>query len=185
MRKFIKVDRDLTGQKNNLLTAKNKIEKNGRWYWNCECECGGNTCIREDFFISGKTKSCGCYGSRNSIYKINRKAPGESALNSLFNSYKGSAKKRNHEFHLTIDQFKTLVSQNCHYCEAPPRDSIFNKRAYGDFKSNGIDRKFSSIGYLIENCLPCCSSCNLMKGTLDYHDFIARCGVIYLIRKIK
>src|SRR5260221_12075048 len=109
-RKFIKVNRDLRGQKNYLLTAVEKIDKNGRWYWNCSCECGGNTCIREDFFISGKTKSCGCFGSRHSLYKINQKPSGESSHNSHYGAYKRHAARRKISFNLSKEQFFVITS---------------------------------------------------------------------------
>lgn len=185
LRKFIKVDRNLSGQKNNLLTASYKIEKNGRWYWVCSCDCGGTTSIREDYFVTGKTKSCGCYGSQNSIYKINQKPPGVSALNSVFRSYQASAKRRGISFEITKEEFSAIVMQNCHYCDSPPSDTCFNKTANGILKINGIDRKSSFGPYALNNILPACKSCNFMKGTLEYNDFIARCGVVYLTRKIK
>jgi hypothetical protein len=43
---------------------------------------------------------------------------------------------------------------------------------YTDFIYNGIDRKINSIGYVYENCLPCCEICNKAKGTRTYEEYI-------------
>ena len=62
--------RDLTGLKYGKLTIlsfdrrENRPQKNGKphylYYWFCQCECGGRTCIPSDYFKYGNTKSCGC-----------------------------------------------------------------------------------------------------------------------------
>lgn len=174
-RKFIKVDRDLAGQKNHLLTAIRKVEKNKRWYWECLCECGSATIIREDYFVKGKTKSCGCIGSRNSIYKINQKAPGESAYNSHFNAYKNQAKKREINFLLTKEYFFKLTQGNCFYCNAPPKELSYNKRSHGLAVANGIDRINSKGSYNVDNCVTCCKYCNTAKASLTHEEF---CEVI-------
>lgn len=54
-----------------------------------------------------------------------------------------------------------LLVQDCHYCGSKPGSN------YG-----GIDRKDNSLGYHLENCLPCCFSCNSAKGTKTYADFL-------------
>ena len=41
---------------------------------------------------------------------------------------------------------------------------------------NGIDRLDNATGYLPDNCVPCCWTCNMMKNTLDPKTFVARCG---------
>lgn len=170
-RKFIKKDRNLSGQKNNLLTAISKFSKNGRWYWLCSCDCGGQTSIREDFFISGKTKSCGCFGSRNSIYKINQKLPGESTFNSIFRAYVISAKKRNYSFDLSKYEFKKLIEQECFYCGVAPVFSPRTKNEHGTYYANGIDRINNKLGYVFENCVTCCKSCNIAKASMSLRDF--------------
>lgn len=72
-------------------------------------------------------------------------------------SYQASAKERGYDFSLTTDEFNTLLFKECHYCGQP--------------ESMGIDRKDSSIGYFSYNVVPCCKTCNFMKGTLSYPEF--------------
>lgn len=68
----------------------------------------------------------------------------------LYNRYISSAKTRNKEFTLTEDQFYQLVTKPCVYCGA--KEDL-----------NGIDRINNNIGYIPENCTPCCKSCNMAK----------------------
>ena len=44
---------------------------------------------------------------------------------------------------------------------------------YDTFMGVGIDRIDSSIGYVVENCVPCCTLCNRMKSNLSGREFIA------------
>ena len=39
-------------------------------------------------------------------------------------------------------------------------------------KYNGVDRINSSDGYIADNCVPCCETCNRMKMDHDLHDFL-------------
>lgn len=187
--KFIKVNRDLVDVKIGLLTAVKKIRKtdkhgSNRWYWECLCDCGKNTVIREDFFLSGKTKSCGCFGSRNSIHKINQKSPGESAINSYYCSYINGAKRRKLEFKITKDDFKSIISENCFYCGDPPLELYHNAKAHGVAYGNGIDRVNNKMGYTIINCVACCKFCNIAKSTLMPEQFYEKIIKIYNNKKL-
>ena len=79
--------------------------------------------------------------------------------------YIGSANKRGISFELTIEQFNQLCSLRCVYCDTSNRI--------------GIDRKDSSVGYVIDNCQPCCGTCNLMKHRSDEDDFLSHILKIY------
>jgi hypothetical protein len=75
----------------------------------------------------------------------------------LFPMYRNNARKRNIEFKLTSEEFIKICPSNCYYC--------------GN-KSNGVDRKYSNIGYTKDNCLPCCSKCNFIKNTTPFNEFV-------------
>ena len=75
------------------------------------------------------------------------------AKENRYNLYKKNAKSRNLIFEIKKEEFYNLTQQPCVYC-----GSLENY--------NGLDRLNSSIGYTIENVVPCCSICNKMK--LDY-----------------
>jgi hypothetical protein len=86
--------------------------------------------------------------------------------NPLFVQYKQNANKRNLSFELTEEQFNNINSNPCHYCGG------MNEYVRLSHKGNGIDRKNNSIGYTLENSVPCCTICNRAKRDMDYEDFI-------------
>ena len=78
--------------------------------------------------------------------------------------YKISAAKRNIDFLISKEDFKILIKGNCYYCGTP--------------NSNGVDRLDSSKAYIKENCVSCCSMCNIMKNKFSKDDFINQCKKI-------
>jgi hypothetical protein len=158
---------DLTGEKFGRLTV---LKKDGHIKkciaWLCRCECGNIHRVTGNCLKSGGTKSCGCI--RSGTLKL-----GQAAFNKLFNTYRRSAYNRGHEFLLTENQFKELTKGNCYYCGSPPKRSMLKHNvAYGDYVYNGIDRKNNSLGYVSNNCVPCCSECNLMKRKMSVNQFL-------------
>lgn len=168
-KEYAKVYEDITGQTFNSLTAHTKSRKNGRWYWTCSCECGNETTLRADVIITGRTTSCGCkkgerpYGSG--------KPKGEAQINSTLKSYRHSAKKRNLPFDLSKEEFTNLIKMHCYYCNLEPQPSRFNTKNNNDFKSTGIDRVDSNLGYTLANSVPCCKTCNYAKNVMSDDEF--------------
>lgn len=71
-----------------------------------------------------------------------------------FSSYKCGAKQRNLPFNLTKEEFLSFWQADCSYC--------------GDWIATiGIDRIDSDLGYSLDNCVSCCSTCNRMKMDTD------------------
>lgn len=97
--------------------------------------------------------------------------------------YKRSAGKREIDWYLTFPQFMEMAKRNCAYCDAVPREYKSRlKRGRGAeviTLMNGIDRIDSSVGYIDHNCVPCCSTCNMMKMTLTGIEFIEQVTKIY------
>jgi hypothetical protein len=81
-----------------------------------------------------------------------------------FNDYAKDAKEREYSFNLSLEQFWTIKRQPCVYCGQEPDPK----------KGNGIDRVDNDIGYEPDNCVPCCTICNLMKRALSLDDFSAK-----------
>ena len=102
--------------------------------------------------------------------------------NNLFNSYKNGAKERDLSFNLDFEYFIQLTSSPCYYCGVKSSricgDSI-NRKNYGFYICNGIDRLINNIGYEIENSVPCCKTCNWLKNKMDKDDFIVQIKKIY------
>ncbi len=81
-----------------------------------------------------------------------------------FYRYRCSAKNRGYEFLLTREDFVLLLTQSCHYC--------------GEIDKIGVDRKDNNVGYVLQNCVPCCKWCNFFKSREGYREFIERCKKI-------
>jgi hypothetical protein len=126
------------------------------------------------------------------------KIGGENAFwNYILNRYVQNAKKRNYEFKLSLGQLKNICSQNCGYCGRPPKEdtSLFNNKLSKanrrghvfdeDYartcivKMNGVDRVDNSIGYIVENCVSCCGTCNRAKDTMSRLEFLNWIKEIY------
>ena len=119
------------------------------------------------------TKTCEPCRKQNKIQdaKRDKKYRYNLAKQNLFATYSGYIKDtctRNIPFDLTFEQYQIIVINPCYYCNIIDTEKGFN----------GIDRKNSDIGYLVENCVSCCKMCNKLKGTLDDGCFIRRIGHI-------
>jgi Zn finger protein HypA/HybF involved in hydrogenase expression len=95
------------------------------------------------------------------------KHPYKRTLDSCFLGYKHGALKRNLEFELTKEDFKELWNKSCYYCG----DTI---------ETIGIDRRDNNKGYVSNNIVPCCPTCNYMKHKLDEETFLQKCIKIAL-----
>jgi hypothetical protein len=173
---------DLTGQRFGRLVCVNITDKRNKSraaYWNCLCDCGNYKLIGIRALKQGNTRSCGCLQieiqkRRLSGNKIGRKTQGQSGFTQLYTGYKQNAKRKGNEFSLTKEQFRQLVTSNCFYCNRPP-NQVRNPMGvtniskdtleHGKFIYNGIDRKDNSIGYIIDNVIPCCMRDNYIKGS--------------------
>jgi hypothetical protein len=69
-------------------------------------------------------------------------------------SYRSRAEKKDLEFAITNDDYRTIIKQDCYLCGKKTTDS----------NTNGIDRVDNTVGYTIENCKACCKECDHMKN---------------------
>lgn len=90
---------------------------------------------------------------------------GKPAYEYYYNRYRISAENRGISFCLSLDEFRQFWQLPCYYCASP-------------IQSVGIDRKDNEIGYEVSNCLPCCTTCNLMKRGMDDNQYITHCKVV-------
>ena len=109
---------------------------------------------------------------RSSTFKKMRPQKTENiAMKGLLNTYKQNAKRRNLSWELTLKQFVKLTSSNCYYCGVQPKQGSWIRRrkrlvpVRHEYIYNGIDRKDNAKGYTAANCVPCCGSCNKIKGS--------------------
>lgn len=72
-----------------------------------------------------------------------------------FRVSKNLAKYRNLSFTLTFEEYKSLISKPCYYCEGE----------FGKVETSlGLDRIDNGRGYELDNVLSCCTDCNRTRG---------------------
>jgi hypothetical protein len=109
-----------------------------------------------------------------------RKLPDhQAARKQLFRSYSKAAHNRHYTFDLTRKQFDDLTRRNCFYCGIEPTNKYRGYARDFGLKFNGVDRTDNSLGYTMENCVPCCSTCNMMKHQLTVSQFLSHIRNVY------
>lgn len=167
-----------TGLTFNRLTAVRFLRKrNSKDFWLFKCECGKTKEAYAYNVACGRTRSCGCYAKE--VFKDSNKKfklpTGEASKRQLFLAYKQGANKRDFKFSIDLKTFERLTSGDCHYCGVPPSNTTTRGKLMptnGEYIYNGIDRVDSSKGYIADNTVSCCTTCNYAKHTLSYDEFM-------------
>jgi hypothetical protein len=163
-----------------------KSNKKGRtyFYYLCKCDCGKEKIILKESILSQMTKSCGCYCRKMNRF-ANRIKKGLASMHVIYNGYKQKCRLKHIIFDLSIEQFKYITSQKCHYCGTNPNQQMpFHKKTYyGAYKYNGIDRKNPKLGYTIKNSVSCCKRCNFAKSYFSINNFLKHVKKIYEYNK--
>ena len=129
--------------------------------------CGKESIVRADRINSTVyiPKSCSnCYNDLMQEIADNKYSETRSFRKRL-HSIQGNAKGRNIKLLLTEEQIKNILEQDCYYCGEP--------------NANGIDRIDSKKDYTIDNTVPCCSICNVMKNKFPVNVFLDKVKKIY------
>lgn len=160
---------DLTGKRFGRWQVIRYVGRRGTGaVWMCYCDCGNEKEVLAKSLVAGLSKSCGCL-----CVDLARKQSGYAAQTDVFNGYRhNSAKRRGLAWGISRDQFNSLTSKPCHYCGAPPSNLMKAKYGNGEFAYNGLDRKDSSEGYVINNVVPCCKICQRAKMDMPYGKFL-------------
>jgi hypothetical protein len=85
-------------------------------------------------------------------------------IDAHYSTYRRTSNNKNIAFELSETEFQNIVKQECYYC------GLFSEGK----QFNGIDKKIQTIGYTIDNCVPCCDMCNYMKKSLNNDVFLER-----------
>ena len=108
----------------------------------------------------------------------------DSFYNRFKNDYKCNARERGIEWNLSDSKFIKIIHEDCYYCGEKP--TLRKARNIKTTKYvNGIDRIDSSKGYSDDNCVSCCSMCNLMKNNYSVYDFLNHINKISSYQKEK
>ena len=173
---------DCVGKTYNFLTIIEVFQKPVKSLFLCSCVCGKEKEYIATEVINGGTKSCGC--KRKELFKESKKDTYEKKFQfpvekKMYSSYKSQCKIAKKDFLLTFEEFKELVNKNCYYCGEIPSKTRFIASKTKEKPLNGIDRVDNNVGYLKENCVPCCTTCNFMKKMLTKEDFLNQIDKIY------
>lgn len=150
------------GDKYNRLTIIKYLS--GSEGYLCKCDCGNFTNAKLHSLKTNRHRSCGCLPRKLLENHI-------AVKNEIYKNYKQSAIRRQYKFDLSKDEFFEMIGKNCHYCGVGP-STRSNKKRHEDFFYNGVDRANNDEGYIIENCVPCCSTCNNSKSTLSTKEWL-------------
>ena len=133
------------------------------------CHCGKGFTAQCRKLSTKQTKSCGClkYSGLTRGHSFSYNSTNKKTLSRVYSSYKHSAKVRNLELSIDKENFGELASQECFYCKEVPETY------------HGLDRIDPQFGYVIDNVVPCCKKCNLMKHTLTQQEFVKHITKIY------
>lgn len=166
-----------TGHKYGKLTVISRAENRRTVaYWKCRCDCGNESEVKGSHLRRGSTESCGC--------QMGGTLPkGLAGLRSRYANYKLKARNRNLSWELDEFQFIHLTQELCYYCGSPP--SNLERNHNGIFIYNGLDRIDNQKGYTLNNTVPCCSYCNLMKREMSIEEWINHMKKIFRHRGIK
>lgn len=107
--------------------------------------------------------------SARPVRERNYKAEAFTNKHVIWNHYVKGAQKRKIHFALSKTRFNELILQPCFYC---------NHKKDGEV--NGIDRLNNNQGYQEDNVVPCCETCNSMKGSQHPQEFVDKLHTIHL-----
>lgn len=95
------------------------------------------------------------------------------SLKALFYRGKIAAKQQGRAWQITFEAFTLLRQQPCRYC-----GFLLPEAGYG------LDRIDNSKGYLHDNVVPCCTSCNSARGDhFTHEEMLQEIGPV--LRKVK
>lgn len=167
------------GQRFNRLVILDIFKEGNYWRVSVECDCGKIKVTNRHSVVSGRTLSCGCFSIENTKRYFTgrpskcRKEKSYAGITAAIGQIKNSAKIRGIDYLLTREEATYIMIQNCTYCNQTPNQNSLCRKSYknhtndgfnhSQFIHNGIDRVNSDIGYKLENCVPCCGKCNVMK----------------------
>ncbi len=162
------IARDISNQRFGRLVAIERLpirDIHKHSLWNCICDCGNVRVVTIGALSTGNTKSCGC-----------TKYPPKTvrSMTRVFHSYKNNARYKKLDFSLPLSAFKEITQKPCHYCGALPSNMASNpisRSVDSIYTYNGIDRIDNDKGYVFDNCVPCCRTCNWAKGNKQQEEF--------------
>lgn len=185
-----RVAEDLTGRRFGklIILETTELRIGGSTVFTARCDCGQEIKVSRQNLRTWETSKyephCGCMG----VGKARIPRPGtlgvgragartaprpnwQAACNFLFLQYQHSAKIRGITWHLSREEFTKLTKENCYYCGIQPGQIITTRNGYHTYIYNGIDRFNNDEPYIVDNCISCCGTCNVAKGSKTVIEF--------------
>lgn len=134
-----------------------------------KCGCGNQSSIRID--AVGRNvccRSCGLKKRRATFHDKHQLA----LQRSVYSTYKRQALKRGYAFEISFEDFLEIIQKDCNYCGDPPSNCF--KSNGRELYYNGLDRVINNMHYTIDNVVPCCGTCNMMKNKFDRTEFLQK-----------
>lgn len=157
-------------------------KKTIRASWLCQCKCG--EIVRRttsDLITNQGIKKCTACGYMERPQSTRRQSDIERLYNLSIVSRCKNSKGRIKNL-LSLEEFERLIKENCFYCGQPPKEVTLSKnKVVQNIKivRNGIDRVDPSRHYSLDNCVPCCKYCNIVKSDLTQEQFFTKINEIY------
>ncbi len=155
-------------------------DKNHKYIWQCECDCGNETQVRANDLRQEKIKSCGCLhretSSKNGRAGLGRQGNRKKFVGEMSGVYysqlRHNAITRKHDFFVSKEYLWNLFLQQEKKCAISGMDLIINKTA-------SVDRIDSSKGYIEGNVQWLHKHINRMKLDHDQDYFLSLCSLIH------
>lgn len=146
----------------------------------CKCTCGNEVLVPSTYLKTGRSKNCKECSFRNR--ELNKLQITQ--IDQVFKRLVlDRCKKNNIEVTINSKQYENIGKQNCYYCgNSPQKTQRFSNRKYVNTEPmylNGLDRLDNNKGYILENCVSCCTSCNYSKHILNENEFKEKIIKIY------
>jgi len=151
------------------------------YFYNYKCDCGNEGVTGKHTLLQAKDYSCkACrgvdLGIRSKVSSKKYDDPVEAKCSIVYSNYKSRAKRKGWGMSLNFEEFKNLVTQDCHYCGLEPKmcrmDRAKSRQGLSRVYFNGIDRLDSMEGYTLDNSVTCCEDCNKAKRNLSPEQFL-------------
>lgn len=153
-------------------------ESNRTILYQCQCTCGNLETKRITSLASGRSKQCkDCSFAdlskrRTGIVKVTNEWRIEALARGRINRYRKGAAERGLEWSLSGDACMALFANGCYYCGAVPANQAADRARSIAFTYSGIDRRDNARGYVPDNVVSCCGTCNRAKSDRNEADFI-------------
>lgn len=95
------------------------------------------------------------YYAKNKKLKRSKWDAWARTLRGQFTTSKNKAEYNDQDWTLTFEEYSSLRSKNCYYCNGSLPET-----------GRGLDRVDNSKGYTVANVVACCGGCNRLKGDI-------------------